>query len=178
MNGGRSELTATAEELRRTFDEAFARPPETPAGNVLDFLAIRAGSGRYALRVSDLAGLEGRRKIVPLPSTDPALLGVTGAQGRLVPVYRLASLVGGDGADEEPAWLAICGREEPAGLAFSALDGHLRVLPGELYQPAKDDPAFVREALRLPSEVRYVLDVPAILTSIRQRAGLDPATGR
>jgi chemotaxis signal transduction protein len=173
---GQTTFATVAEDLRRAFDASFALPPDTQARQSLDFLAIRVGSGRYALRVHDLMALEGRRKTTVLPTADSALLGVVGAQGRLVPVYRLGALIGGDGTQEESAWLAICGFDEPVGLAFAALDGHLRVLAADLYQPAKDDHAFVSEAIRLPSEVRYVLDIPAILAAIRDRVGVAALT--
>ena len=176
MTERQPRLAITARDLRRAFDETFAVAPDTAARDVRDFLAIRVGGGRYALRVSDLTGLEGRRKITPLPSTDAALLGIAGTQGRLVPVFRLAALIGGGGAQEDAAWLAICGPDEPVGLAFAALDGHLRVPAAALHHPGKHDHAYVREAIRLPSEVRYVLDVPAILAAIRDRAGIAPLT--
>jgi hypothetical protein len=95
-----------------------------------------------------------------------------------VPVYRLDSLIGNNGAQEETAWLAVCGSDEPVGLAFASLDGHLRVPTADLYQPAKEDHVFAREAIGLPSEVRYVLDIPAILAAIRERAGVADSASR
>lgn len=172
MNDRQFQLGTTAESLRRAFDESFAVAPETGRGEMVDFLAIRVDSGRYALRVLDLAALAGRRRIVPLPSPDPALAGLAGAQGRLVPVYRLGVLLGSGGGDEELTWLAVCGKEEPVGLAFAAVEGYLRVARAELYASDSGRQQFVHEALRAAGEVRYVLDVASILASIRERAGV------
>jgi chemotaxis signal transduction protein len=176
MSEPQAALTPRAEELRRAFDESFALRPETTAEDVRDFLGIRVGNGRYALPVHDLTGLAGRRKIVPLPSADPALAGLAGVQGRLVPVYRLASLMGAGGGEEELTWLVVCGGEEPVGLAFAALDGHLRVSEANLCAPGPGRRQYECAALREGGEVRFVLDVPAILASLGERAGMTAST--
>lgn len=180
MTQPHSALPLTAEDMRRSFDAGFALAPDASARETTDFLAIQAGGGRYALRVGDLSGLVGHPTIVPLGSADPALLGIAGIRGQLLPVYRLAALIGAGRVDGESAWLAVCGTEEPVALAFAALDGHLRVPAADVYTPPdQPDHRFVREALRLGPDVRYVLDMPSILAAIRDRAGVVASgTGR
>jgi chemotaxis signal transduction protein len=171
-------LARTAAELRRAFDEGFAAAPAAAAQEPVDFLAIRAGGGRYALRLVDLAGLAADRAIVPLPSADAALLGIAGAQGQLLPVYRLATLIGAGGSENESRWVAVCGGDEPVALAFAALDGHLRVPAADLFVPPDQrERRFVREAIRLGTEVRSVLDLSSIVAAIRERAGSAGSAG-
>lgn len=176
MTQPRPAPALTREDLRRSFDESFAVAPDTSARQTADFLAIRAGGGRYALRIGDLAGLIAHPTIVALGTAEAALLGIAGARGQLLPVYRLSAFLKAGAGDGGSAWLAVCGREEPVALSFATFDGHLRVPAADLFAPPEEsERRFVREALRLGSEVRYVLDIPSILAAIRDRAGV---TGR
>jgi chemotaxis signal transduction protein len=160
-----------AEELRREFDASFAAPPASRAGETIDLLSIRVGNELLAMRVSELAGLDAHRKIVPLPARDGALLGIAGIGGRLVPVYSLALLLGQE-SPEEPLWLAIVGEEAPVGLAFGAFEGHLRVSHEALHVPAAELRRHVGGALKLASGVRYILDLKSIVIAIQERVGV------
>jgi chemotaxis signal transduction protein len=170
--GGGAVPGKTAEFMRRAFDEAFATAAVPSPEGLLALLAIRVRKDPFALRVSDLARLETRRKVVPLPAGDPSLLGIAGIRGRLVPVYSLAALLGLPVAREEGRWLAICRCEAPVALAFDEMEGHLRVSPSELH-PVDSGKGHVRhagEAIRMGAEVRLVLDIPSILAGVQPAA--------
>src|SRR5689334_19598094 len=97
-------------ELRRAFDESFAAPAAHEDIALEDMLALEVGGGRFAVRVSELAGVHACRKMVALPGAIPGLCGVVGIRGKLVAAYRLADLIG---AGVEPQggrlrWLLLC----------------------------------------------------------------------
>jgi purine-binding chemotaxis protein CheW len=166
------DVSYQLDDLRRAFDQAFAVPPPPPLAELESLLIIRVDGESFALRVGELAGLEGRRKIVALPLDAPAFLGLAGMKGQLVPVYSLASLLGyaGEGTDEG-RWLAVCGAGDPVGLAFPALQGYVRIAPSALSAlgEAERGRGHVQGVLRLASETCYVLSVPSILAEINRR---------
>src|SRR3989442_4943070 len=111
------DLAHKLDDLRRSFDQAFAVPPPQPPAEIDSFLAIQAGGDLFALRVGELTGLVAHRKIVALPIGSPEFLGLAGIQGRLAPVYSLAALLGYAGEySDEGRWFAVCGQDDPIGL--------------------------------------------------------------
>jgi len=166
------EFSHTLDDLRRAFDQAFAVPPP-PLAALESLLVIAVDGASFALPIGELASLEARRKIVALPLDAPAFLGLAGIQGRLVPVYSLASLLGytGQGADAG-CWLAVCGAGDPVGLAFTGLTGYVRVACSEVsaLSEAERGRGHVQGVLRLAAEMCYVLSVPSLLAEINRRA--------
>jgi chemotaxis signal transduction protein len=155
--------------LRDAFDRSFAeaRPPDPAATENL--LAIRIGAEPHALRLSEIAGLFGDRKICPLPGSVRALLGIAGFRGSIVPVYDLGALLG-DRPEETVRWLVLAASELVA-FAFGALDGHLRVVldsivPGE---PGEHPRRHVRDFARTPELVRPIVHLPSVLNAIRKQ---------
>jgi purine-binding chemotaxis protein CheW len=94
MKTAAEKMAHRLDELRTAFDESFAVPARSQDLDQEDMLAIAVGSHRYAVRVSELAGVNAVRKIVPLPNAPMGLLGVVGIRGRLVAAYRLGDLLG------------------------------------------------------------------------------------
>ena len=84
----------SAAALAEAFDAAFARPPASGRADTQSFLALRLGDDAFAVRVGDIAALHADRRIVPMPSAEPTLLGVAAVRGRIAPVYDLAALLG------------------------------------------------------------------------------------
>jgi len=79
--------TVRVSELREAFDRRFAEPAGADAGATQDdFLTITIGADPYAMRLSEVAGLYLTPRITPLPGSVPALLGLVGLRGALVPV--------------------------------------------------------------------------------------------
>jgi chemotaxis signal transduction protein len=142
--------------LRDAFDRTFASPPVSPAEVLDSLIEIRISGDPYGLRVADIQEIAKDRKIVPLPSAVPHLIGLAGIRGGLVPIYSLAALLGYARGADAPRWLALCGREEPVGLAFDELDGYVRVTAGsaETARPVIDVGSVIAKVKSLIGERR------------------------
>ena len=174
--------SSTADILRREFDRSFAAPAYVGAEETLDLLALRAGGDAYALRLADVTGLLVDRRIVPLPATVPAFLGLIGMRGGVVAVWSLGALLG-YGVDRElPRWMVLVGGRgggHALALAFERFEGHLRVPGARLSERAPTDPArradvavHPRQAVRADDLWRGLLDVDALTVDIQRRVGL------
>lgn len=164
-------------ELREAFDASFTMPASPGDVDQEDMLAIRVGGGRFAVRVSELAGVHACRKIVPLPGEVLGLLGVVGIRGRLVAAYRLTDLVSAGPPEGPMRWLLACAADSQVGLLIESLDAYLRITAANLH-PARNEEGIsehVREVLQHDSGSRGVLSVPSILASIARRAHAVPS---
>lgn len=117
-----------ADELRAEFDGAFQRAVDMTTPDVEDLIAIRVGGDPHAIRIAAVAGLFVDRRITRVPGRHPALLGLTGIRGTLVPVFDLATALG-YARPSSSRWLVIAARA-PLALAFEAYEGHTRVPRG------------------------------------------------
>jgi chemotaxis signal transduction protein len=174
-----SPRTRMAAELRAAFDRTYALPSLSQEANQSeDLLAIRLAGNAYAIKVSEISGLANNRKTIALPSAMPELLGVAGIRGALVPVYSLAALMQVNRGPEEDRWLALCGTEEPIGLAFTEFEGYLQVPLADLYAASQENltRGHVKEVARTAGLVRSVLSIPSIVEMVRRRCGKDPAS--
>jgi chemotaxis signal transduction protein len=158
-------------ELRRAFDMGFALPPKAEREEPENLLAIRVAGERFALRVSELAGLQPQQRIVPLPGARAGLLGLAGVRGRLVPVYSLASLLGySSDALDETRWLAVVGSNEPIALAFAQFDGHRQPPRSDLLSlPAAETRDDRREVVRLEGAAVPLVHLPSLIQRIHQK---------
>ncbi len=127
-------LLERAAALRRNFDLGFAEPPRGELPSVEDLLIIRIAEDEYCLRLSQIAGLLVDRRLAPLTSPVPALMGVIGVRGAIVPVYSLRILLAYPPADA-PRWLVMLRGAEPLGLAFDSYEGHVRVESSRISEP-------------------------------------------
>jgi chemotaxis signal transduction protein len=156
--------------MREAFDGAFARAPEIDERVFEDLLAIRAAAQPYALRLSALAGLYVDRRVVPLPSAMPALLGLVGLRGELVPVYDLGALLGHASRDGG-RWLSLVRAEDGAlGLAFDQLDGFARVPRDAVTVAGSSARGHVQNLVRLSDGIRPLVDVDSVLKAVREHA--------
>lgn len=166
-------LTASrVAELRRVFDEARAAPFASGSEEQTEsLLAIRLSGEAYAIKVREITGLANRKRIVPVPSPIPELLGLAGVRGVLVPVYSLQGLLGLAALSDEPDWLALCGREEPFALAFSGFEGYLRIPKSQLHPVERKDAMrmHIRQVVRAQGALRAVVSVPLIGEAIQGR---------
>jgi chemotaxis signal transduction protein len=119
------QRTGLAAEMRAEFDSAFSRPPRQPGTGLEDMLALRLGAERCFVRLSDIAGVIANPLLTAVPTTAPALLGITSNHGSLVGAYDLAVLLGR--VPTKPRWLVICAAEPSVGLTFEHFDGYQRV---------------------------------------------------
>ncbi|GGM29919.1 chemotaxis protein CheW [Dactylosporangium sucinum] len=161
-------------DLREAFDRSFTEPPRQEVAGHDDLLAIRAGGQRYALRLTQAAGLFPDRPVTRLPGPLPALLGVAGFRGSIVPVYDLAAVFGGTAAGTGAGtgtarWLVLAAGAPPVALAFEALDGHLRVPRDRVVEEATGHGprGCLRGIVPLDDGARPIVDVPAVRAAIQ-----------
>jgi purine-binding chemotaxis protein CheW len=172
MSNTSDAVTERLDELRTGFDQSFAGPPRRHDLESCELLALRAADSRYVLRLSQTAGLFSDRPITPLPGPLPALLGIAGFSGTIVPVYDLGTLLGHP-APESPRWLVLAAGTPALALAFHELDGHLRVpnesIVGEADQHGRR--GCLRGMVPLPGGTRAIVDVPSVLTAVHALTG-------
>lgn len=174
MNGASVEVRI--ERLRGEFDRSFTEPARSHAVDHVELLAVRAGGRPYALRLSQTAGLHPDRPVTPLPGPLPALLGLAGFAGTVVPVYDLASLLGHPGAGH-PRWLVVAAGSPALALAFHELDGHVRVAADAIVAEAANDGAgCLRGMVTLAGGTRPIVDVPAARALVHTLTGHGPGT--
>ena len=127
-HGVRAPAFSAAEAMRRRFDAVFAAPPVARGADVAAFLALRLGGDGFALRIQQMSGLAAACKIVPLPGSAAALLGLAGLRGVVVPVFSLSVLMGY--SEEPPRWFASCAgqRGDTIALGFCDFDGYFEAL--------------------------------------------------
>jgi chemotaxis signal transduction protein len=164
-------------ELQRAFDASFETPALTREVDHEDMLAIQVHSGRFAVRISELAGVHAVRKIVPLPGAVLGLVGLVGVRGRLVAAYRLADLLGQAAPEGRLRWFLLCRDESQVGLAIDGIDAYLRVPKAEVH-PVQGDETLgehVSDVVRLDGVARGVLNIRSILAAIGRRANATPS---
>lgn len=163
--------------LRREFDHSFTEPVRRHDEEHVELLAVRAGGRPYALRLAQTQGLHPDRPVTPLPGPLPALLGLAGFAGSVIPVYDLAALLGHPVADR-PRWMVLAVGVPPLGLAFHELDGHVRVAAEAIIADASPDArgGCVRGMAALDGGCRPLIDVPATRAVVHALAGHSPAS--
>ncbi|MBU2664244.1 chemotaxis protein CheW [Actinoplanes bogorensis] len=161
--------------LRTDFDQSFAEPARSHDEEHLELLTIRAGGRPYAIRLSQTSGVHPDRPVTPLPGPQPALLGLAGFAGAVVPVYDLAALLGHPVA-EVPRWLVLAAGTPPLGLAFHDLDGHVRSATSDIIRESGDEAGdrrrgSLRGLVDLPGGSRPIIDIPATRAMVHALAG-------
>jgi chemotaxis signal transduction protein len=161
-------IAERASELRRAFDRSFAEPPREDATVRLDMLAINVAGHRFAIRLTEIAGLFVDRKITPVPARSRTLLGIAGFRGAVVPVHDLRRLFGLPGTGT-PRWLVMTARM-PIALAFDGFDGHLHLSRDAVAaHEGSVARAYVREIARARDRAWPVVDIAAVLEKIKER---------
>lgn len=174
-----SGLEGRAAELRRAFDLSFAAPPTQASRELEDLLLVRIAGEPYAIRLRDVTGIIAKRAVVTVPAAAPGLLGLAGIRGNIVPVFGLASLLGYESATEAPPWFVLCGGEEPVALAFSELDGYVRLARAALHtdEGRSATHKYVSVIATTVSGARPVIAVPLVVETIRSRLGQQRSGG-
>ena len=160
-------MTATTESLRAAFDGAFALPPRSIDSDIEAFLAIRVGERPYAVSILELSGIVVDRQVTSVPSSNPALLGLSSARGQALGVFDLATMLGESRRAEAPRWLALSAGAEPLGFAFAQLEGYLRVRSSELAPIARTEGDLIGRVVRIGSEHRPVIQIKAAVALVR-----------
>jgi purine-binding chemotaxis protein CheW len=115
-------------EMRTEFDSTFTRLPAPAAEALTDVLALRLGDEPCMLRLSEIAEVIAHPVITPVPTPEPALLGITAARGVPVAAYDLGRLLGR--APVTPHWLVLSAAEPGVGMVFEQFDGYRQFSPG------------------------------------------------
>lgn len=159
-----------AADLRRAFDESFARAAGGAAEPYEDLLAVRIAGNAFAIRRTEIAALVAGLKVLALPGPSAGFLGVVGFRGLVVPVYGLRALLGYPRGDGVP-WVVVAASEDRVGLAFDRYEGFLRVPAAQVVSPDRSEEmsAHVRAVARQEGSARPVLDLPALLDTIKRR---------
>ncbi len=120
-------MNRRTEQMRRAFDETFARAAE-PAHDQTDMLLVSVGGQDRAIRLHQISKVARNPGIVRVPARAEGFLGVAGIRGAVLPVFSLSTLTGvGEG---EPHWLLIVGgnaTQDAMAFACEAVRGYVRV---------------------------------------------------
>ena len=165
-------LSLQLDRLRGDFDQSFRSAAGLPVADLLSLVAIRLGGEPLVLRTDQISGIARRRRVVPVPSRLPQLLGITSLRGALLPVFSLAALLELPRRDEAGSWLAFAHREAPLAFAFDDFEGQIEVQPGCLYEAGGAVRRHLRQLAQIGSAVRGVVDMASIVEAIRSAAAL------
>jgi chemotaxis signal transduction protein len=180
VNRDANPFAHAARGLREAFDDSFAHAPETGTSRFEDFLAVRIGADPYAIRLADITGLYCDRKIVPIVSQAPQLLGIASFRGTMAPVYDLPGLLGY--ADRQTRrWLVLAGAHSSVGLGFDRFEAYARVPEDRVHDAGAGDPVrqHVRGAVQSVDDsaktyvVRPIIHMASVLEAIARRAASD-----
>lgn len=151
------------EDWREAFDRSFAEPRrQADEDAVLDVLGIRIAGDAFALNLADLAGLQSAMPAAPYPATAPALLGLAGHQGQVLPLYDLQALLG-RGTAPVTRWWAIA-RAAPLALAFEGFDGQWRLSARD--RLLQSDTTGSSWAVRCGDALRPLIELDELIASI------------
>lgn len=182
MSDGQRAVDPAVERMRAEFDRAFSSPAVPPARDRARLLGIRVGGDPFALALDDVVAIHVDRKIVPVPSAAPTLLGIASFRGALAPVHDLRLLLGYP-ARTPTRWLVLVAGATPIGLAFEAFDGQIAATsalepPASDGKPAAAAPsrpsALTQGLVRAGDAVRPLIDVAAILSAVGSRPAAAP----
>jgi purine-binding chemotaxis protein CheW len=166
-----SRLQDKLAEMRRQFDESFARPRAGQVAAPERMLAITVAGEYFAVRVAESSGLAAvAGQILPVPSRVPELLGLAGLRGAIVPVFNLAALLGAASARSEPRWALLCGGPAPVGFAFNEMEHQFEADAAQVF-PLQEGPhsRYVHEMVRDGMRLRCVIRLGALAEHIRNR---------
>lgn len=153
--------------LRAQFDAQFADAPAVAGETGERFLVVGVGGERLLLRLADVTGLYVDRRIVAVPSTKPALLGITGLRGAILPVYALGAALGYPPGDATPRWL-VTATSAPVAFAVARFERHAAIARDRIVPRGDADGAraFLREAAMVDRDTLPVVDLPSLAAQL------------
>ena len=168
-----TDLVQSVAEMRGEFDNTFATPPADPNEDRESLITIRVAGEALAVRTAHVTGLAKLRRIVPVPSRMPALLGITAVRGALFPAYDLATLLGFPATGNEHTWILFANRETPVGLVFDEFEGQVEIdRTGLCQSESSNSREHLRQVAKVGAGNRAVVDLPGLVDKIRKSAGL------
>lgn len=166
-----SALRSRLEELRQSFDRAFAEQASNRREEALSWLSLRVGRDRHAVRLSDVAALDVRRAVTPLPSAHPELLGIAGVRGAVVAVFDLAALIGA-GSGDAP-WLLLA-KGAPVAFAFGEFEGVWSAPVEDLVRAGAGRDARVADMVLREGQPVPVIDLAGLVEDLERRRRVAP----
>lgn len=156
--------------MRLAFDRDFESVRASAVEETEPYVVVRVGGERVALRVAALSSIEVGARVMPVPLDLPVLMGLAGVRSVLVPVYRLATLIGVATSGETQQVIAVCRAPSPVGLALDGLVGQVEA-PRSARQPA--GPAarkHVAELLQTEDGFQPIVDVSSVILELERLA--------
>lgn len=144
--------------LRADFDAQFAAAPAPAVATGERFLIVVAGRERLLLRLAHVAGLYVDHRIVAVPSAKPALLGIVGLRGAIVPVHGLGAALGFP-PDEAPRWLVTAASAQLA-FAVARFERYVEIARDRIVPRASAGP--MREAAAVGTDTIAIVDLPSV----------------
>jgi len=158
-------ISMRAAELRRDFDRGFAGAPAIASEAKQELLAIRLGSRRLAIRLSEIAGLFADKKITPVPGAATGMLGIAGFRGSILPVYDLQRLLDLS-AGEAPRWLVVAAAA-PVAFSFEAFEQQIRVPVDSIKcEQTQARNSFTKEFIQTEGILRPIIQLSSVLEVI------------
>jgi purine-binding chemotaxis protein CheW len=171
-------MSLRLDELRDSFDASFSRPPPPQQEPGEALLRLRVGGAPLAVRLGHLSGLHLMPRLVRLPDSPAALLGVVGLRGQLIAVHDLAALLGLP-QGETPRWLLLAGGTRRVGLAASGFEGQMRATREQMKPggSSASHPLLSASVLLPDVPPLPVLDVDSLVRKLLEEAAA-PQQGR
>jgi chemotaxis signal transduction protein len=181
-------LSQEAQELRDSFIQGFIDPPPTRTHQREKFIRIRLGKQGCILSFSQIGTLQKAERILEWGVEMPEFHGLVNLRGDVVPVYRLATLLGQgpDPRDDGPrdssdaGWL-ISVKTPQGELAFSFLE-----LEGQLeldrqarisVQCATGTQQFAEKLILHEGQRLWVLDLQKITRHLQLQFNVEQSQG-
>lgn len=118
-------LELHVKRVRQEFDDAFKRRPAPVEERAENFVRLTCAGNKYVVAIEEVALLQNNSRIVPLPSTNPRLLGLCSVRGELLAVFDTAAFLGrGEHSESYPWIVRVIGTT--AAFAFERCDGQVQ----------------------------------------------------
>ena len=134
------------------------------------WLLVRAGGRRVGLALDQVIEVLDLGPVYPVPSTEPAVRGVTSSRGRLVPLVHLASLLDGGGSAASGGGTAVMVRLGGRRVCLEVDDAEEVLREPGLPVPEDASLPFAVAVARQPDGVVPLLDLTAIGARISETA--------
>jgi chemotaxis signal transduction protein len=131
------------------------------------WLLVRAGGRRVGLLLDQVIEVVDLGRVHPVPSTDPAVRGVTSSRGRIVPLVHLATLLGGSGGE---GGVAVLVRLDHRRVCIEVDDAEEVLREPGLPVPADVALPFAVAVARRPEGIVPLLDLSAVGARIAETA--------
>jgi chemotaxis signal transduction protein len=134
------------------------------------WLLVRAGGRRVGLALDQVIEVLDLGPVYPVPSTEPAVRGVTSSRGRLVPLVHLASLLDGPGIAASGGGTAVMVRLGGRRVCLEVDDAEEVLREPGLPVPEDASLPFAVAVARQPDGIVPLLDLTAIGARISETA--------